>query len=89
MTGFEEEAIVLEGKMAEMCIIKELRNNFTALMTLLTISSFSLYLINFNMNQVKGSLISNTIFSYCAELFANLLSGVIYFYIGARWGFFS
>lgn len=56
---------------------------------LLSICSFSFFLINFYMGRVKGSLVLNTIFSQAAEMSANYLSMFIYAFLGAKLGFLS
>lgn len=58
-----EEVIKLTGELKEVCEIWQLRNNFISLMSIITISSFSFFLINFQMKKVNGSLITNTLSS--------------------------
>ena len=59
------------------------------LMVLLCSNSFVYFLINFQMKNVKGSLIANTLASQGAEFFADVFSGVIYNSLGARKSFLT
>ena len=58
-------------------------------MMALTASSFCAFMINFQMGQVQGTLVKNTIVSQSAEVAADLASGLIYLWIGPKWTFSS
>ena len=65
----------------------EIKTNFLIMMVLLSIASFCFFAINFQMKNAHGSIITNTLASQTAELTGNIVSGIIYFKIGARLGF--
>ena len=56
-----EQPIVLKGTIKEVCQIRVLRQNFIGLMVALSTTSFCYFLINFQMNKVKGSIVKNTL----------------------------
>ena len=55
--------IVLRGSIWELVTIWQIRRNFFCITVLLSSSAFCFFLINFQMKFVKGSLITNTLFS--------------------------
>lgn len=85
--GSGDQKIKLKGNISEVCQIWQLRRNFVILMILLSTNSFVYFLINFQMKYVKGSLIENTLASQGAEFTADVFSGVIYNFLGARKSF--
>ena len=56
-------------------------------MVLLSASSFCYFLINFAMQFINGSIISNTLSCQFAEVFADIVSNRIYQKLGAKYGF--
>lgn len=76
--------IVLEGKKSELCSIWQIRRNFSVMMILLTGSSFIFFLINFELKNLQGSLVANTISSQLAEIIANVCSGFLMTKVGPR-----
>ena len=79
--------IVLTGEKKELCTIWQIRRNFSVMMILLTGSSFIFFLINFQLNNVKGSLVANTMSSQGAEILANVCSGALMTFFGPRRSF--
>lgn len=81
-----QEVIQLTGKKGEVCSQPIIRQNFLILMILLSVCSFSLFCINFQMRKVQGSITTNTLASQGAELSAKFVSGFLYFKMGAKLG---
>ena len=81
--------VVLTGKIGELCSVWQIRRNFLTLMFLLSSSSFCFFLINFQMKNVEGYLVTLTIVSQLAEFFANLSGGYLYNKVGPKMGFSS
>lgn len=55
----------------------------------LSVCSFSYYMINLNMKNVKGTLLVNTFSSSLAEISAVIISGYFFSRVGARAGLFT
>lgn len=77
----------MTGSLKELCTVSQIRRNFIILMIILSVSSFCFFCINFQMKNVQGSIITNTLASQSSELVADLVGGIIYFKIGARLSF--
>lgn len=56
-------------------------------MILLTGSSSIFFLINFQIKNIKGSMVANTMSSQGAELIANICSGALMTFLGPRKSF--
>ena len=82
-------AIVLSGKLSDLWTIWQLRRNLVILVISLMSSSFCYFLINFQMKQFEGSLITNTLSSQIAELLADIISMFLYRRLGAKLAFSS
>lgn len=80
---------MLDGNFREIFQIWQFRRNLLILMMALTASSFCAFMINFQMGEVQGTLVKNTIVSQSAEVAADLASGLIYLWIGPKWTFSS
>lgn len=80
------EVIRLEGKMTEICTIREIRTNWLCLMTILSSICFCFFLINFQMKQIPGDLISITVVSSLAEFTAGCLASSLYLKLGDKVG---
>lgn len=59
----QQKVVILTGKVSELCTVWQIRRNFLTLMFLLSSSSFCFFLINFQMKNVKGYLVTLTIVS--------------------------
>ena len=70
-----------------MCTVPEIRVNFMIIMSIMSICSYCYYAINYQMKDVKGSIIINTLASQAAEVSAVLLSGVLLAKMGPKKGF--
>ena len=84
-----DKPVKLNGNISEVWKIWQLKYNFLSLMGLLTLTSFVYYVINFQMKNIPGSLVQNTIVSQLAEISADIVSGVILTSIGHTYGFQS
>jgi len=58
-------------------------------MVTLSTSSFSLFLITYQLKNLQGDLITNTISQSCAEIVSDIFSGLVIYFVGARLGFIT
>lgn len=82
----DEEIIILTGKFSQVCEIPVLRRNFVGLILMMSVTSFSYYMINFQVKRVPGGIVESTTSSQAAELIAVICSGFLYHFCGAKWG---
>lgn len=77
----------LKGHISEVFNIWQIRRNFFGLLILMSITSFCFFLITYQMKNIKGSMISNTLSQSFAVFMGNIVSGLMYFFLGPRLGF--
>lgn len=87
MSEEEGEVIELKGELVEIFKVKPIRNNFLSFLVILTSCSFIFFLINFELKNLGGSIVVNTLSSQIAECIANCFGGVINSKIGPKKSF--
>jgi len=74
----------LTGELSQLYTIPSLRNNVLVLMSLLSISVFCSFLQVFQLKNLKGSLVQNTLICFTTQFFANASGGVVQSYFGTK-----